>query len=114
MDFFQKRWTFSDNRLYYPLCVSRRIDTWQIVYLSSKDPCPTIHKIEIRYINIRRATWTAMELARIQLQGMWSAVAQLVECRTRNRESPGSNPVVTVSKFGHFLSLHDASVDSAV
>ena len=43
-----------------------------------------------------------------------SAVAQLVECRTRNRESPGSNPVVTVSKFGHFLSLHDASVDSAV
>ena len=29
-------------RLYYPLCVSRRIDTWQIVYLSYKDPCPTI------------------------------------------------------------------------
>ena len=24
--------------------------------------------------------------------GLWSAVAQLVECRTRNRESPGSNP----------------------
>ena len=23
-------------------------------------------------------------------------------------------PVVTVSKFGHFISLHDASVDSAV
>ena len=45
---------------------------------------------------------------------VWSAVAQLVECRTLNRESPGSNPVVTVSKFGHFLSLHDASVDSAV
>ena len=22
----------------------------------------------------------------------WSAVAQLVECQTRNRESPGSNP----------------------
>ena len=44
---------------------------------------------------------------------LWSAVAQLVECRTRNRESPGSNPVVTVSKCGHFLSLHDASVDAA-
>ena len=28
--------------LYYPLCVSRRIDTWQIVYLSYKEPCPTI------------------------------------------------------------------------
>ena len=24
---------------------------------------------------------------------VWSAVAQLVECRTRNRESPGSNPL---------------------
>ena len=23
---------------------------------------------------------------------LWSAVAQLVECRSRNRESPGSNP----------------------
>ena len=29
-------------RLYYPLCVSRRIDTWQIVYLPNKDPCPKI------------------------------------------------------------------------
>ena len=26
------------------------------------------------------------------MRGPWSAVAQLVECRTRNRESPGSNP----------------------
>ena len=36
-------------RLYYPLCVSRRIDTWQIVYLSNKDPCPkiSINKSEI-------------------------------------------------------------------
>ena len=24
--------------------------------------------------------------------GLWSAVVQLIECRTRNRESPGSNP----------------------
>ena len=36
--------------LYYPLCVSRRIDTWHIVYLSNKDPCPKIlaHKSEIK------------------------------------------------------------------
>ena len=27
------------------------------------------------------------------LYATWSAVAQLVECRTRNRESPGSNPL---------------------
>ena len=35
----------------YPLCVSRRIDTWQIVYLSYKDPCPTI-SIHKRYIHV--------------------------------------------------------------
>ena len=37
-------------RLYYPLCVSRRIDTWHIVYLSNKDPCPEIlvNKSEIK------------------------------------------------------------------
>ena len=37
-------------RLYYRLWVSRRIDTWQIVYLSNKDPCPkiSIHKSEIK------------------------------------------------------------------
>ena len=34
-----------------------------------------------------------------------------VECRTRNRDSPGSNPpFVTVWKFGHFRSLHDGSL----
>ena len=40
--------------------------------------------------------------------------SSVVECRTRNRESLGLNPLATVSKFGHFRSLHDASVDSAV
>ena len=36
--------------LYYPLCVLRRIDTWQIVYLSSKEACPKIliNKSEIK------------------------------------------------------------------
>ena len=32
----------------------------------------------------------------------------------RMPDSQSREPVVTVSKFGHFLSLHDASVDSAV
>ena len=42
---------------------------------------------------------------------VWNAV----ECRTRNRESPGSNPpFATVSKCGDFCSLHDAPVHSAV
>ena len=33
-----------------PLCVLRRIYSWQIVYLSSKEACPTIsiHKSEIK------------------------------------------------------------------
>ena len=37
-------------RLYYPLCVSRRVDSWHIVYLSYKDPCPkiSVHKSEIK------------------------------------------------------------------
>ena len=37
-------------RLYYPLWVSRRVDTWHIVYLSYKDPCPkiSVHKSEIK------------------------------------------------------------------
>ena len=37
--------------------------------------------------------------------------SSVVECRTVNRESPGSNPPFSaVSKFGHFRSLHYASV----
>ena len=40
-----------------PLCVSRRIDTWQIVYLSYKDPCPTI---SIRKSEIH-VPWTPMD-----------------------------------------------------
>ena len=34
---------------YYRSCVSRRIDTWQIVYLLYEDACPiiAIHKNEI-------------------------------------------------------------------
>ena len=31
-----------DKRLYYRLCVSCRIDTWQIVYLLYEDACPII------------------------------------------------------------------------
>ena len=47
MDFLRQSWLY---RLYYPLCVSRRIDTWHIVYLSNKDPCPkiSVHKSEIK------------------------------------------------------------------
>ena len=38
-----------------------------------------------------------------------------VERRTRNQVSPGSNPPFpTVSKIGHFRSLHDTPVHSGV
>ena len=52
---FQKRWTFVTlpsvlklSIALLSLCVSRRIDTWHIVYLSNKDPCPKIlaHKFK--------------------------------------------------------------------
>ena len=38
-----------DKRLYYRLCVSCRIDTWQIVYLLYEDACSiiSIYKNEI-------------------------------------------------------------------
>ena len=41
--------------------------------------------------------------------------SSVVECRTRNRESPGLNSLfATALKFGHFRSLLDASVHSVV
>ena len=41
--------------------------------------------------------------------------SSVVERRTHNRESPGSNPsVATVSKLCHFRSLRDTPVHSAV
>ena len=42
--------------------------------------------------------------------------SSVVECRTRNtiERARVRTPFATVSKFGHFRSLHAASVDSAV
>ena len=41
--------------------------------------------------------------------------SSVVECRTRNRECSGSNPPFgTISKFGHFRSLHGTPGYSAV
>ena len=40
--------------------------------------------------------------------------SSVVECQTCNREPGFESHFATVSKFGHFRSLHDASVDSAV
>ena len=39
-----------------------------------------------------KTTTTTTTMMMMMMMMMWSAVAQLVECRTRNRESPGSNP----------------------
>ena len=52
---------FTVTRLYNPLCVSRRIDTWQIVYLSYKEPCPTlsIHKMYIHVPSVLSAVCIA-------------------------------------------------------
>ena len=38
--------------------------------------------------------------------------SSVVGCRTRSLENPGSDPpFATVSKFGHFRSLHDACIN---
>ena len=62
-------------RLYYPLCISHIIYTWQIVYLSNKDPCPkiAIHKSEIK------VPWTAMEIHKFQ-HLKWLALAEPWNC----------------------------------
>ena len=43
-------------RLYYPLCVSRRIDTWQILYYRIRIPVTVLQyqfiKVRIKYINV--------------------------------------------------------------
>ena len=76
MDFSQKRWTFVTFRLYYPLCVSRRVDTWHIVYLSYKDPCPkiSVHKSEIK-------------------------VPFILKCHTGSMASDGNSQVSASKKF---------------
>ena len=96
MDFSQKRWTFVTFRMYYTLCVSRRVDTWPIVYLSYKDPCPkiSVHKSEIK-VPFTRAAWTAMELARIhsQLQGSSARPCHFLDAETCEFPSLSMLPV---------------------
>ena len=43
-------------------------------------------------VHNREPVRSRVSIAYVYYVYMWSAVAQLVECRTRNRESPGSNP----------------------
>ena len=76
MDFSQKRWTFVTFRLYYPLCVSRsrrRVDTWHIVIVypfTYRIRIPVLKyqfvKVRLRYLNVTRAAWTAMEIYKFQ------------------------------------------------
>ena len=65
-----------DKRLYYRLCVSRRIDTWQIVYLLYEDACPIIYQfinMRFRYINV---PWTLMDETRT-IHGQTARVVSL-------------------------------------
>ena len=46
----------------------------------------------LEHLNISSLGMRSYAFSRsINVAPFWSAVAQLVECRTRNRESPGSN-----------------------
>ena len=69
-----------------------------------------LERLEVRYVECSHFFTMGSHNNRTLERG-----SSVVESRTRNRESPGSNPpFATVSKFGHFRSLHDASVHSAV
>ena len=48
-----------------------------------------------------------------RVNDLWGAVAQRLECRTLNRENPGSNPLAAVSKLA-ICSPHIAAVHSLI
>ena len=54
------------------------------------------------------------ERVTIKNTGVYERGSSPVECRIRNRESPSSNPLCSVSKFGHFRLLQDSPVHSTV
>ena len=97
MDFSQKRWTFVTFRLYYPLCVSRRVDTWHMFTYRIRTPVLKYQfiKVRLRYLNVTRAAWTAMELARIhsQLQGSSARPSHFLDAETCEFPSLSMLPV---------------------
>ena len=60
-------------------CVSRRIDTWHIVYLSNKDPCPKIlvHKSEIKVPYCHTGSMDSDGNSRVSASKKWLALAEL-------------------------------------
>ena len=78
------------------VCIAQKFDTWQIliVYLSSKEACPTISinkKVRLRYtctLMSHGRPWTAMELAKIhtsfscQLQVNAARVSHFLDAET--------------------------------
>ena len=58
-----------DKRLYYRLCVSRRIDTWQIVYLLYEDACPIISIAVICVTKSRTGDYDFRACARARARG---------------------------------------------
>ena len=102
--------------------VAQRIIDWAIIMLLAKFGvslviCDRTCQNEALTLRAVRHNYTALTYFfkfRFHQETFAKTLAQLVECRNRNRETRVRIPVVTVSKFGHFLLLHDASVDSAV
>ena len=59
---------------------------------------------QIHYLIGISETWNFFCCAN-SVAPLCGALQLSIECRTRNRNSPGSNPFATVSKFGHLCAL---------
>ena len=103
------------------------IVTWSVLtvirVVLTSETTTFVYVIGRRYVHGTLSIYHNNFYSNESIQNCYRKAAQLhvergsskVECRTRNRESPGSNPpFATVSKFGHFRSHHDAPGHSAV
>ena len=124
MDFSQKRWTFVTFRLYYPLWVSRRVDTWHIVYLSYTIRTPIIKYQFIKVLmshgqhgqrwNLRefttsckvvplgRATFWMLKLVILNTIGKLCAKYQLCAIRTADNTDGKSRKSIVSEKSPSF------------
>ena len=85
---FSETMDFRYFRLYYPLCVSRRVDTWHIVYQSYKDPCP---KISVHGQHGQR--WNLREFTASELQGSSARPSHFLDAETGEFPSLSMLPV---------------------
>ena len=79
MDFSQKRWTFSDN-CDFTVCIIRCAYRAELILgtqFTYRIRIPVLKyqfiKVGLRYLNVTRAAWTAMEILKFQHPNSGSA-----------------------------------------